>query len=931
MRRWVGINPAVAGWLGVLLASFSLAGCGAFLTSQYLMARAQREMHAGEWQQAGFDLRAVLHKNARNADAWLLLARLALDTGNRSGAAAALAHSRAAGATGPKVDVLQARVWLASGQPQALLAALRHRTIDLPQPDKTVMWARALLASGLPKEAIARIQPLVAQQPGLSEAQDVLAESLLQQGNVGPALEILRTAERLDPKSPQPPLLAGRIDAGLGHFHAAERSLTQSLARMLPSEPIADRAAALVGLTEARLVLGKIDAAVQSQRSLAGLAPQAPVTRLLAARIDLARKHLIAGTDALEQLVVDAPKFVPARVALAQALMQGGEFEQAEQQLQQAITQIPDNLQARGLLGAVQLKLGQPKEALSVLMPALSAMNPDPRLLSLIGEAVRRAGNPGALSAALQRARHDHPPDHAVINNVAAIYIGIGQAQRALALLEKSPDDGDLRRDELLITALRAVRGPGAAGQQVDALVAAHPDDPRLLDLAASYAAARDQLQRSRSLLRHALSLDPHDVARQIALANVEESGGDVGAAQKRLRAALLAHPDVLALRLALAGALMRTRSIAQARAVLEAAPGAKSQPDVQFGLAQVALAENDLSGANFALDRAIAARPGGTGLVEDAGLLLMRANHYGAALKRFAQATAMEPSNALYWLDRARAELALSQLTPARSSLERAVGLQPRWLPAVSVLALLDIRQGKGQAALSRVNALIASQPRNVQALTLKGDLEFALHQPAAAQNAYSAAERVQPGAVLAVKLYQVRLAMRAADPIQPLNEWLKREPADWRVRSVLANYYLQVMHAPQRAVPELREVLRQQPDNVLALNNLAWALRGTGNSEARSLAERAYRLAPQSAAVNDTLGWILVKGRQGAQALGYLARAVKLAPGDPELAFHYAYVLAKTGRQAEARRILSKILASPQPFDARGRARRLLAALGI
>ena len=930
MRKWLGVSPARAGWLALLLTTLALSGCGMFLTPHYRIERAQREIKAGEWQDAAFDLRAALQKEPKNTRAWLLLAGLSLHAGDPNGAASALKHARAVGAKGPEVDALRARIWLATGKAQTLLDALAHRSLQLPEPQLTLTRARALLATGRSDQAAALVQPLVAQQPGLIEAQDVLAESLAQEGKLLPALQQLETAERLDPKSSEPPLLQGRIDEWLGQFPAAEQALERSLKRMPASEPITHRVTALIALTETHLALGNLDAAAQSQAILAKLEPESPATMLLDARIKLARKDLVGGTSELERVVEGAPSFVQARMALGAALLQSGELQQAQQQLQRVVSETPDNLQARKLLADVQLKLGQPGAAMSVLTPALGAPNLDPQLLSLYSEAARRSGNSQALVEALERNQREHPNDPAATDNLAAVYLSTGKAAEALSLLEKTRDTGDLRRDKLLITAILATRGPDAASQQVDALVAAHPKDSGTLDLAASYAASQNQLDRARTFLRQALSANPNDLTSVIDLAHVDEAEGDAPAAQRRLSDVLLAHPDVLPVRLALADALMRTRSLAQARTTLLGAKNADKSSDVQFGLAQVALAQGDLVQANTAFDRGIAAQPGKTALVEDAGLLLMQANQYSAALNRFTQATTAEPKNALYWLNSARAQLALNEPAAARSSLETASQLQPNWLPVVSTLALMDLRQGNGQEALSRAEALIASQPKNPQALALKGDVEMALHQVAAAVTAYTQSQHLRPSADVAVKLYQARLAAHAADPIQPLQAWLTRSPNDWRVRGVLGNYYLLVLHSPRQAVPQFEAVLKEQPNDVIALNNLAWTLSQTGDPKAEAMAERAYRLAPKSAGVNDTLGWILARKGQGAQALPYLARAVKLSPKDPELAYHYAYVLSKTGQQAEARQILSKLLANPQPFDARQKARQLLATLG-
>ena len=930
MRKWLGVSVTRARSLAILITSLALTGCGFFLTPHYRIERAQREIRAGEWQEAAFDLRAALQKEPKNTQAWLMLAGLSLDAGDPNGAQAALTHAIESGAQGATVDALQARTWIATGKAQSLLDALAHHTIHLAQPERTVLNARALLVTGHPRQALALVQPLVARQPALTEASVVLAEALAQEGELAPALQRLAAAERLDPKSPEPPLLTGRIDEWLGQFPAAERAVARSLERMPPSEPITHRVTALIALTESRLALGDIDGAAKSQAALAKLEPQAPETMLLDARLKLARKDLVGGTTELERVVANDPDFVQARMALGAAQLQQGDLQQAQQQLQRVIAATPDNLEARKLLAQAQLKLGEPGSALSVLTPALGAPRLDPQLLSLFNLAARRSGHSEALLEAMQREQREHPTDAAIALNLAAVYLSTGHAPQALSLLEKTPDNGDLRRDKLLISALLAVRGPHAAAQQVDALIAAHPRDPGVLDLAASYAASRNHLDRARTLLRQALSLDPHDLTSLIDLAHVEEAEGDAAAAERRLSAALAAHPDVLAVRLALANALMQTHALARARTVLQGAQHAATSPDVQFGLAQVALAQGDLAEANAAFNQAIASRPGHTSLLEDAGLLLMQANQYSAALDRFTQATTAEPKNALYWLDSARAQLALNQPAAARSSLQKADQLQPDWLPVVSTLALIDVRQGETQAALSRVDALLAKRPKDPGALALKGDVEVALHQPAAAVSAYHQAQLIQPSADVAVKLYHARLAAHMADPSQPLQDWLRQAPKDWRVRGVLADYYLLVAHAPKQAEAQFRAVLKQVPNDVVALNNLAWTLSRTGDPQAESMAERAYRLAPKSPGVNDTLGWILARKGEGAQALPYLARAVKLSPGDPELAYHYAYVLSKTGQQAQARQILSKILASPRPFGARVKAQHLLSSLG-
>lgn len=928
MSNWMGTARPRWARVGVALAVLTLGGCGALLTPQYRIHRAEREMKAGEWQKAAVDLRAVVQKQPRNTHAWLLLSHLALLAGDANGAAASLEHAIGAGARGPKVNLLQARVWLATGKAKTLLAALHQRTLTLTEPDRSVLKAKAQIQIGKTDEAIATLKPVLDTHPKLTAARDTLAGALLQQGKFDEAIAQLRQAAAFDPKSPEPRVLEGRIDQWRGQFARAEHALEGGIKLMPPAEPVLHRVSALVALTESRLALGQTPAAAKSQAALAALEPTAPETVLLGARIKLIRHDLDGAIDDLERVVASAPKFAQARMVLGAALLQRGDLEQAQQQLQRVVQLTPENIQARKLLAAVQLKLGQPQSALEVLNPTLSSPALDPQLLKLYGAAARKSGNSQALAQALERIVRTHPNDQAAKLNLASVYLAGGRAPQALALLQKTPDTGDLRRDHLLIVALDAVRGPSAAGAEVGRLLAAHPKDPGVLTLGAGYYVSRGHFKRARTLLKRSLALNPNDAGSLIGLARIEEMMGHSDAAERRLQAALDAHPKALPIRLALAGVLVHERQFPQARSVLEAA-GKHGGPDVSFALARVALAQGDLKAANAALDQATAAQPTNAAIVEGAGLILLQANHYSAALARFSKATQLTPNNAAYWFNSARAQLALNQPLAARASLQKAEKIEPNWLPAVSALALLDVRQGKTQAALDRTAALVKREPRDPGALALKGQVEAAAGHYKQAFADLGAAQRLHPTAAVAVQLFRAKLAAKAPHPEQDLQQWLSRHPKDWQVRGVLADYEMTYRHALRQAIEQYRNVISVNPNDAVALNNLAWAMGRVGDPGAARIAQRAYRLAPKSSSVADTLGWILARRGRSAEALKYLEQSTRHDPKNPTMQYHYAYALAKTGRKDQARTILTKILSGSTAFGARKDAERLLAAL--
>ena len=80
--------------------------------------------------------------------------------------------------------------------------------------------------------------------------------------------------------------------------------------------------------------------------------------------------------------------------------------------------------------------------------------------------------------------------------------------------------------------------------------------------------------------------------------------------------------------------------------------------------------------------------------------------------------------------------------------------------------------------------------------------------------------------------------------------------------------------------AAAQFEQIVRQHPDNVVPLNNLALAYQLSQDARAAQAAEAAYQLASDQPVVMDTLGWILVEQGDTARGLPVLQKASALAP---------------------------------------------------
>ena len=85
----------------------------------------------------------------------------------------------------------------------------------------------------------------------------------------------------------------------------------------------------------------------------------------------------------------------------------------------------------------------------------------------------------------------------------------------------------------------------------------------------------------------------------------------------------------------------------------------------------------------------------------------------------------------------------------------------------------------------------------------------------------------------------------------------------------------------------------------NVVALNNLAYTLALSDPDVALKYAQQAAELAPDSATVQDTLGWIYYRKAIFSTAVNYLETAVKKEP-TPRRQFHLAMSLFEIGSSA-------------------------------
>lgn len=116
-----------------------------------------------------------------------------------------------------------------------------------------------------------------------------------------------------------------------------------------------------------------------------------------------------------------------------------------------------------------------------------------------------------------------------------------------------------------------------------------------------------------------------------------------------------------------------------------------------------------------------------------------------------------------------------------------------------------------------------------------------------------------------------------------------VKHAPSDTAALS-MAGYALEKAGKIDEAIKMHEGVLVQDPENVNAANSLAFlfAVKGLNLDRALSLAKKAHDSNPESAAYNDTLGYVYFRRDQKDPAKRHLKKAFELDPANEEIRSH-------------------------------------------
>lgn len=889
---------------------------------------------SGEYRASVILLKNALRSDPAHLPSRILLGKSLLHLGDVAAAEKDLKIALEYGADESQVVTLIGSAYLVQGKYEQLLAEIRSGgRADEVEMQILVLRAYAHLQLGDLEQAKKNLRRARRLQPGNAGPMLALATVAIREGALDEAERLINLAQQHDPEAAEILFARGELARLRGDTGLAVDLLGQSL-ELNPGKVQArmSRAALLMKQGEDAAARADVDAVREKfPRNLQAIYLDA----MLLARAGEYKKASTELQEISQTLSSVNTQFLnshgPTILLMGTLHYLQNDLERAKSRLKRYVKLEPNHLQPRLLLADTLIKMDDSVGAILALKPMLDQYPDDADLLLLAGTAYLREKRYEEASRYLERASRLQPDLANIRTRLALSNLGQGNTREAMHDLTQAIDmSGDAIGAGVLLANMQLRESLYDATLETIAKIRRSvPDNPLLLNLAGLAWLGKNAPEDAKAAFAGALELAPDFPPAQLNLAAVEAGLKNFEAAGEHYNAVLRKSPeDVRAMEgMAKIAELKNRRN--EAISWLEKIRNLESvaAPEtVLRRLAELYLAEGMPQQALLVADELGKRSPGELIELDLKGRAHLMLGEHNKAARFFRIMHQSEPESSATLQRIAALLMQAGDLPNAAKAIEQALAKDPALLPARGTQIAINQRLGNLDQALDQTRELIRLHPDIALGQRMTGDILMQRGDYHQAATAYDAALKIAPESQLL--LLKVRAERAAGDPrkaLAHLQQWLDNHPDDVKVHEVLAAIFNHE-GAFEQARDHYETLTRLQPGQASAFNNLAALYQRMGHPEALATARKAHQLSPNDAAVNDTLGWILVQQGDYQQGLGFLRQAHARATRNPEVRYHLAVALHNLGRSQESVRELRAALQERDGFGSLAAAEALL-----
>jgi tetratricopeptide (TPR) repeat protein len=655
-------------------------------------------------------------------------------------------------------------------------------------------------------------------------------------------------------------------------------------------------------LALAYLGMGATQQAVGELNKAAQLDPKHLPTQLKLAELMATSNNKQTVEEArkrVEGVLVTTPDDAEALTTLALTNLRLGESQNAEQDLIKALRAAPTNLRSSMLLASVKLSQKDMAGAEQVMKDAVAKDPKSKDAAMALGQLYRILRRNPEAEAQFQRAIQIDPKDGAPLIQLGAIQMASGRKDLAEQTYRKAAAlPGSQYRTTHAQFLLSQNRTDEAIVELKD-LMAKDAKDRETRNLLVGVYVAKNRLPEATKILSDVLAKNPKDVDALFARARIRVMAGQYADAQKDLLTVLNYRADMAQAHHLLAKVYQAQGSMGAYRQELEEAIRRNPQYlNARLEMASVLMNSNAAQAALDLMDQTPAAQKSNVFVMVQRNGALMGLGRWDDAAKGIEAGLKISRSPDLL-IQEAILKMQRKDPAGARKSVEEALTLAPENVRALAVLVGTYRAQGQAEAGLRRLQEYAARYPKSAPVQQYLGVVSVAGGKRAEARAAFEAAKAANPNSAEAdLSLAQLDLMDKKPDDARKrLSAVLAKNDASTPAHLMLAEIELQAGNSAA-AIAQYRKVLETDSRNLVALNGLGYLLADEANQpdEALKYAQQAKELAPNNAAVDDTLGWVYYCKGLYPVAAGHLEAAVAKEP-NARRKYHLAMAYFKSG----------------------------------
>jgi len=880
-----------AATLTAALIAGLLSGCGGD-SPETLIASGKEFLAKNDSKAAVIQFKNALQQNPNSGEARFFLGKALLEEGDARGAEVELRKAYDLKYEPNFTVPLLAKAMLAMGQSKKVIEEFANLELngEAAASLKTSL-SLAYRSIGNSEAAQNALKAALNAKSDYIPALLIEARTKFAQEDVAGAIAIVDGVLSKTPGDADALLLKGSFIA----FKGDQTGAVELYRKAVQSKP--DHLAAHTAIFSALMQKGMVDDAAKQLEEMKKVAPKGPQTLYLESQLAYQRKDYKKARDITQQLLKLAPENPLFQQLAGATEYQLGSYAQAETLLNKALQQAPELGMARKMLIANYLRTGQTPKAISTLQPVLDKIEKDPAFLSLAGDAYLQSGDSKKAEEFYAKASKLDPDNPARRTSLALANMAQGNVSAATVELEHiSETDKGTTADRALIASYLRRNELDKALQAIKVLQAKTPNDPATFSMLGRIYLAKKDTASARQNFEKALALNPAYAPAYATLAAIDIAENKPADARRRFETVLVTSPNNSTALLALAKLTASTGGKPEEVVALinKALSGNPNDATPRVALIEYYLANQEPKKAVTSAQEALAAIPDKPELLLVAGQAQMLTGETNQALATYAKLAALQPTSPIPDMLIAEVQFATKNYEEAAKSLRKALTIKPDQLKAQRNLILTYLAAGK---------------PKEATGFALEGDIQVSEKQWSEAASAYRTGLKLTPSTELAIRLHKSLVAAQNnVEAEKTANDWIKAHPKDLGFRLHLGDVAT-ARKDYTAAIQQYRSVIEQQPDNALALNNLAWAAGQAKSPKAIEYAEKANKLAPNQPAFMDTLAMLMAEKGDTAGAIILLQKAVEIAPQAAAIRLNLARVLISAGKKEEAQRQLDNL----------------------